>query len=134
MPAPLGDRLLAGANVGQVADTIVDLWQEIDRALAPIVGHRGVAALYNRGLALTTVAHPWLASASSGGLSAVDPSALKATLLQQTAVQAAIGGSALFETFRDLLTSLVGAALTERLLRAVWTPSSGAAPAQDHKS
>ena len=133
-PAPLGDRLIAGSDIGQVADTIVGLWQEIDQALSPIVGHRGVAALYNRSLKLTAVAHPWLASASSGMLAAVDPSALKAALLQQTVAQAAAGGSALFETFRDLLASLVGTALTERLLRSVWTPSSGASPAQDHSS
>jgi hypothetical protein len=133
-PAPLGHRLQAGADVGQVAETILALWQEIDQALTPIVGHRGVAALYNRSLKLTAVAHPWLASASSAVLAAMDPSALKAALLQQTATQAAAGGSALFETFRELLASLVGAALTERLLRSVWTPSSGVPPAQDHSS
>lgn len=131
-PAPLGHRLQAGADVGQVADTIVALWQEIDQALTPIVGQRGVAALYNRSLKLTAAAHPWLANAPSGVLAAMDPSALKAALLQQSAAQAAAGGSALFETFRELLASLVGTALTERLLRSVWTPSSGASPAQDH--
>jgi hypothetical protein len=132
--APLGDRLSAGTDVGQVADTILTVWQEIDRALGPIVGDRGVAAMYNRSLKLTAVAHPWLASASPDMLAAVDLPALKAALLQQTAAQAAAGGSALFETFRELLASLVGAALTERLLRSVWTPSSGASPAQDPSS
>lgn len=131
-PAPLGHRLGADADVGQVVDTILAVWQEIDLALAPIVGHRGVAALYNCSLKLAAVAHLWLAGASSGMLAAFDPPALKAALVQQTAAQAAAGGNALFETFRDLLASLVGAALTERLLRSVWTPSSGAAPAQDH--
>jgi hypothetical protein len=133
-PAPLGHRLTAGADIGQVAETILALWQEIEQALAPIVGRRGVAALYNRSLKLTAVAHPWLASAPSGVLASMDPSALKAALLQQTAAQAAAGGSALFETFRELLASLVGAALTERLLQALWTPSSGASPAQDQSS
>jgi hypothetical protein len=131
-PAPLGARLSAGADIGLVADTILGLWQELDQALSPIVGTRGVAALYNRSLQLTTPAHPWLPSASSGVLAAIDLSALKAALLRQTAARAAAGGSALFETFRELLSSLVGSALTERLLRSVWTPSSGASPAQDH--
>jgi hypothetical protein len=131
-PAPLGHRLDAGAEVGQVADATLAVWQEIDQALSPIVGTRGVAALYNRSLKLTAAAHPWLAGTSSSTLNAVDPAVLKAALLQQTAVQAAAGGGALFETFRELLASLVGAALTERLLRSVWTPSSGASPAQDH--
>jgi hypothetical protein len=133
-PAPLGHRLVAGADVGQVADTIVGLWHEIDQALNPIVGHRGVAALYHRSLKLAAAAHPWLAGAAPGMLAAVDLPALKAALVQQTAAQAAAGGSALFETFHELLASLVGAGLTERLLRSVWTPSSGASPAQDPSS
>jgi secreted protein with Ig-like and vWFA domain len=120
--------------VGLLADTILGLWQEIDQALSPIVGSRGVAALYNRSLQLTTVAHPWLPSAASGVLAAIDLAALKAALLRQTAARAAAGGSALLETFRELLASLVGTALTERLLRSVWTPTSGASPAQDHSS
>jgi hypothetical protein len=130
-PAPLGHRLDAGADVRQVADTILAVWHEIDRALAPIVGHRGVVALYHRSLKLAAASHPWLAGAAPGMLAAADLPALKAALVQQTAAQAATGGSALFETFHELLASLVGAGLTERLLRSVWTPSSGASPAQD---
>jgi hypothetical protein len=131
-PALLGDRLIAEADVGVVADTILNVWQQIDQALSPIVGTRGVAALYNRSVRLTAVEHPWLPDASSGVLAAIDLSALKAALLRQSAESAAAGGNALFQTFRELLASLVGAALTERLLRSVWTPSSGASPAQDH--
>jgi acetyl-CoA acetyltransferase len=44
-PAPLGDRVADDASAGQIADAIVALWQEIDQALHPIIGHRGVAAL-----------------------------------------------------------------------------------------
>jgi hypothetical protein len=133
-PAPLGQRLVVGADVAQVTDTILAVWQEIDQALSPIVGHRGVAALYSRSLKLTAVAHPWLASAASDVLAAIDPTVLRAALLQQTAAQAAAGGDALFATFHRLLASLVGTALTERLLRSVWPPSSGASPAQDPSS
>jgi hypothetical protein len=133
-PAPLGSRVASDANVAEVAEAVLAVWHEIDQALSPIIGQRGVAALYNRSLKLASASHPWLASGHSGVFGAIDPSALKSALMQQTAAQAGDGGCALFETFRELLASLVGASLAERLLRSVWTLSSGASPAQDHSS
>lgn len=132
--APLADWLRDGANTEQVADAVVSIWTEIDRALYPIIGHRGVAALYNRSLSLTAVAHPWLGIGHQGVLAAVDPSALKAALRQQSAAEATAGGNALFQSFQALLASLVGPSLTNRLLRPVWAHSSGASPAQDTSS
>ena len=52
-PAPLADLVSDGADAEQLADAIVAMWLEIDQALHPIIGHRGVAALYNRSLHLT---------------------------------------------------------------------------------
>jgi hypothetical protein len=62
---------------------------------------------------------------------AIDPSGLRSALVQQAAAEAAAGGSALFDSFHELLASLIGAALTDRLLRSVWTRTSGDSPAQD---
>jgi hypothetical protein len=133
-PAPLGGRVPDGAHAGQVADAVVALWREIDQALHPIIGHRGVAALYERSLRLTAAAYPWLALEQRGMPAAVDAAALHAALVQQAGAQAAAGGNALFHSFHQLLASLVGASLTERLLRSVWDHSPGAAPAQDTSS
>jgi hypothetical protein len=69
-----------------------------------------------------------------GATAAVDPSALKAALEQQAAEEAAAGGLALFQSFHDLLASLIGASLTGRLLQSVWARSAGASPAQDTSS
>jgi hypothetical protein len=93
-----------------------------------------VAALYNRSLHLTAAAYPWVAIGHQGATAAVDPSALKAALEQQAAAEAAAGGLALFQSFHDLLASLVGASLTGRLLQSVWARSAGASPAQDTSS
>jgi hypothetical protein len=123
-----------GADAEQVADAIVAIWLDIDQALNPIIGHRGVAALYNRTLHLTAVAYPWLAVDQPAVPAAVDPAALRAALVQQTVAAAAAGGNALFQTFHELLASLVGASLTDRLLRSVWTHSSPGSPAQDTSS
>ena len=130
-PAPLADRVSDGADAEQVADAIVAIWLEIDQALHPIIGHRGVAALYNRSLHLTAVAYPWLAIDQPAVPAAVDPAGLRSALVQQAAAEAAAGGSALFLRFHELLASLVGPSLTERLLRSVWTHPSDTSPAQD---
>jgi hypothetical protein len=133
-PAPLADRVSDGADAEQVADAIAAIWLEIDQALHPIMGQRGVAALYNRSLHLAAVDYPWLAIDQPAFPAAVDPSALKSALVRQTAAEAAAGGSALFHTFHELLASLVGASLTERLLRSVWTHPSPGSPVQDTSS
>ncbi|MDO8420212.1 MAG: hypothetical protein Q7S90_09260 [Rubrivivax sp.] len=130
-PPPLAGRLVGGENVGQVADTIVALWLEIDQALHPIIGHRGVAALYNRSLKLTGAAYPWLAASHQHLLTAADLAALRTALVQREAGDAAASGSALFHTFHDLLASLVGASLTTQLLGSVWARPAVASPAQD---
>lgn len=131
---PLRDRVPEGASVGEVADAIAAIWLEIERELHPVIGHRGVAALYNRSLKLTIAAYPCLAPGYQGALDAVDPAALKAALMQQTAAEAAAAGDALFLAFHALLESLVGSSLTNRLLRSVWDQSSGVSPTQDSNS
>ncbi len=133
-PAPLADRVSDGADAEEVAGAIVAVWQEIDQALRPIIGHRGVAALYSRSLSLTAAGYPWLAIDQPATPAAIDPSGLRAALVQQAAAEAAAGGSALFHSFHELLASLVGPSLTERLLRSVWTHPSGTSPTQDTSS
>ena len=129
--APLAHRVAQDADAAQIAEAAVSIWQEIDAALTPIIGQRGVAALYRRSLYITAATHPWLAGTHEGAQTAMDFAALKSVLAQQSGANAATGGSALFQTFHELLTSLVGPSLTERLLRSVWTNSSSGPPAQD---
>jgi len=130
-PPPLAGRLTDGESAQDVADTVVDLWLQIDQALHPIIGRRGVTALYNRSLKLTGVRYPWLLVGHQHLLATVDVTVLRARLAQQAGAEAAAGGSALFQTFHELLASLVGAALTNQLLGSVWARPAGALPAQD---
>jgi len=114
-----------------IADTMVWAWRDINVVLVPIVGERGVAALHNRSLHLTGKAFPWLA-APPGGLEAiVDLDALHALLTLQGTEAATDGGNALLRTFHDLLSTLIGLSLTERLLFPVWEKYLNAPPAQD---
>jgi len=114
-----------------VAEAVGAIWLEIDHALHPVFGHRGVAALYSRSLSLAASTYPWLKPGYKSALFAIDPGALKAVLAKQTPAEATAAGSALFQSFHDLLASLVGDSLTDRLLRSVWDLPLGPSPAQD---
>ncbi|MFM9915542.1 MAG: hypothetical protein ACKVOX_07020 [Rhizobacter sp.] len=118
--APLAHRIQADAQASQIADAIEATWLEIDEALAPIVGQRGLVALYKRSLYLTASAHPWLGGLQDGMQSTMDLDGLKSVVSQQSSAHAAAGGCDLFSAFHGLLESMVGPSLTERLLRSVW--------------
>lgn len=129
---PLAHRAGAGAGAMQVAQAVGAVWQEIDLVLRPIIGPGGVLALLQRSVHLTAVQHPWLRAGLDGdGLAGADAAALTAVLARQDAAQALACGNALLTTFHGLLTSLIGASLTERLLRPVWGTPPMSAPAQD---
>jgi len=128
----VAQRAGEGADAARVADTHVALWEQVALALAPIIGQRGVAALYARSLYLSAAAHPWL-GVPADPQGAMDLAALKPVIARQTSADATAGAVAVLQTFNTLLTSLIGASLTERLLDAVWahrSPSSGTS-AQD---
>lgn len=124
-------RLPEDASVELIAGVVTDIWTEIERVLQPIVGHRGVAALYHRSLRVTTAARPWLSPAYPGLLADIDLDALRAALVAQTPAEASAGALDQLEAFCTLLASLVGASLTARLLAPVWAPSEGEPPAQE---
>ena len=119
-----------GETAAQIADTAVQTWHEIHIALSPVIGPRGVQALHQRTLYLTRSTHPWLAS----GRETPEPddyADLRAALAQQTSAVAAAAHGALLHHFFDLLTSLIGGSLTERLLRSVWDRLPSGDAAQD---
>lgn len=120
-----------GADAAQVADLSVSTWRKVDAALSPVIGQRGVAALYKRSLYLTRAAHPCLAAVYEGALGPGEFAGLHAALAGQSSSDAAAANGALLQTFHDLLANLIGASLTGQLLRPVLTqlapdnPSSG---------
>jgi len=144
----LADRIPAPRDSAQIAEAVYAIWQDIETALHPIIGHGGVAALYSRSLSKVALVYPWLDQARLGQhgqgqhgqqdqhekkslLSATDPLDLKAVLAKQDAQQAAAAGAELFRTFRELLASLIGPSLTDRLLHSVWSKTAGPSSAQE---
>lgn len=118
-------------DTGLIATGLVSLWQEINTVLYPIIGQRGVAALYRRSLSLSARTYPWLASSHQGAQASIDLTHFKSLLIHQQAADLIAGGALLLNTFHELLVSLVGPSLTERLLRSVGSNLFNGPPAQD---
>ena len=134
--APLANRVRADAEASQVAEAVEAIWLEIDAALTPIVGQRGLVALYKRSLYVAATVHPWLDGLQEGVPPAMDLARIRTAFARQTGAAAVAGGCAMFHAIHDLLESMVGPSLTERLLRPVWalSPHGPAAHAQDTTS
>ena len=103
----------------QVADATIAVWYDITTALKPIIGRQGLAALYDRSVALTARIYPWLADSSAGDNHSVDLDGLQTVIARQSIDEAAAGSSELLQTFYDVLVSLIGPALCEQLLVSV---------------
>lgn len=121
-----------GGTIAQIAAAIASAWTQIEAALTPIIGERGVAALHERSLYLTRVNHPWLAAVPASTETRMDLTALNSVLAKQKSAAAAAGGGAHLQAFYELLCSLIGGSLTERLLCSTWSSSFTGRAAQDH--
>jgi hypothetical protein len=127
---PLSQRLELATRAGSEAPPIdrlfASVWQQLEAALTPIIGTRGMAALLGRSLHLSVAQHALLSLPPD-----TKPTALADAVAQALArhpdEHALAAGDALLQTFRVLLASLVGVSLTDRLLLSVWAapePSS----------
>jgi len=108
------------------------IWDRIAAALSPIVGQAGVSALYNRSLSLVLGEYAFLAPVDrdiSHGFGSLD-----AALSRQPAPLAGAAAAALLRQFHVLLTKLIGAGLTERLLQPVRDQTSHGDAGQDSLS
>jgi hypothetical protein len=121
--APLAYRISESSTAAEIAAACGDIWLELEGVLSPIIGARGLTALGQRSLHLVSAQFPWLAARWPVGTAALDSALLVSLLAPRSSDDAAAAGAAFFETFHELLASLIGASLTERLLRTVWGPS-----------
>jgi hypothetical protein len=123
--------LAIDANAERVADAAALTWREIHAVLSPVIGAGGVGALYQRSLHLSRGPYPWLAAVREDPQHPGEFPVLQLVLSQQTTRDVAAANDALLHTFFDLLTSLIGVSLTERLLRSVRSLPAGAPATQD---
>jgi hypothetical protein len=114
-------------------DGAVAAWEAVDATLSPIIGHKGVAALFRRSAHLIAADYPWLVQLQeslpkAGGLAF---QTMRAALAQQAAGDVTRANRLLLQTFREQLIRLIGEALTERLLRPVWVAVFPNEPVQE---
>ena len=132
--ASLAHRAGPNADTAKTAQAIVSTLQDMDTALTPIIGQKGVAALYRRSLHLCASTHPSLAGTCDKMQAGMDLTALPPVLVEQSEADALFFGEVFLTTFYELLTTLIGPSLTARLLRGVWEPSLSDTPSQENSS
>ena len=126
--------LTTASRSEDVEEGAVTVWLSVRAALEPIIGPRGVAALYSRSVHLTSAEHPWLAEVPSSPSSAMDLPALRASLERRDVPDGSAACIALISTFCGTLASLVGDSLVERLLTVPPPPSTDTGESRDGTS
>lgn len=121
----------SGADASHVALAVVSTWTEIKQTIEPVVGARGVAALYERSLYLVRPEHPWLVPVPQSAEIEMNLESLEAVLMQQDSATAAAGGTAHLQKFYEVLSSLIGLSLSDGLLRFIWEKSTNGSTALD---
>ena len=120
-----------GAGAAQISEALLATLSSAQQALTPIIGARGVSALYQRALHLTGKTHPALGALSAGAIATMDLVALRAALDPLDGAAAAAAGDALVDNLREVLASLIGASLTGHLLGPVSAEPTRGDAAQD---
>jgi len=118
--AALAHRVGSLVDNFQIADAIISMFEDIDATLTPIIGPKGVAALYRRSLFLCTSTHPDYAERYKGLAAAMNLTQLRSLLSEQEKPDAVMFGEQLLKTFYELLATLIGRSLAARLLLDVW--------------
>jgi hypothetical protein len=116
----LGEHAGSLPDTKAICDATAATWRLVEAQLVPVIGTRGLDVLFKRALHQTTSAFPWLATAvDRGGRAGLLPSLIACLATQRTAA-ATEAASALLLAFAELLATLIGESLTERLLGPVW--------------
>ncbi|MDY0747557.1 hypothetical protein SNE35_23845 [Paucibacter sp. R3-3] len=128
---PLARRVGGNSDSLTVAQAFAEIWGEIEASLHPILGRRGLTALFRRSAHVSAPQCAFLAILAEGEMDLVARDELVSVFCSQTADTALDGGSLLLNSFRELLSTLIGAGLTERLLQSVWSSPTSGPSAQD---
>jgi hypothetical protein len=105
---------------GAIAEAALGLTREVAGCLAPLIGSRGVDALVSRSLQLTVPVFPWLGLTGEPGDGMGSLANVKARLEVRDPMAVTEASVALLVTFTDLLVTMIGASLTDRLLGPIW--------------
>jgi hypothetical protein len=116
----LAHRAGSAADASAIAEATASTWRQVAALLTPVIGAQGVDVIFRRALSLTSKAFPCLAFGEEHGDSAALLVSLKVHLASRDTATAAEAGCTLMVTFIELLTTLIGESLIERLVSPVW--------------
>ena len=117
------------ANSGAVAAAAVQAWIRAASQLTPLVGLEGMRALYARSMDLARRIHPWLPPADIATSHAKSLAELRQSLEGREAAEATEAIATVLTNLIELLATMIGKALTNRLFDAAWGPG---VPDQDN--
>ena len=119
-------RSAAGnADAHAMADAAVESWDALLQQLAPLIGDKGVRALYSRSVHLGAATYPWLAGLPKSAPPAPVLAELRSALDARPAAEVQATCAALITTFTNVLATLIGETLTDRLLASAWPEVPG---------
>ena len=107
-----------------IAEATLSTWLLVATQLTPVIGVRGVDALFVRSLHITSKTFPWLTTVGHDESGYARLASLRARLVERELADAAEASYTLLATFTEMLASLIGESLTERLLEPVWASPS----------
>lgn len=113
------------SDASAIAEATINTCLQVSARLAPVIGTRGVDALFSRSVNVTSKTFRWLTMAGNDGNSTALLARIKVCLAGQESTVAAEASYALLVTFIELLATLIGESLTDRLLAPVWIPRLG---------
>ena len=108
-------------DAGVVAAAAIAVWRQMADRLTLVIGAQGVDVLFRRALLLTRRVFGWLAAVKNDEDADALQESLRRCLASQEVAVAMEASAALLNNFINLLASLIGEALTARLLEPVWT-------------
>lgn len=121
-------RAESADDANALARATIDTWREVTAQAAPVIGAGGVDVLLSRAIHQTGSVFPWLAAAADDRPGSALLATLQARFAGQDRAAIEAASAALLLNFAELLATLIGESLTDRLLGSVWTratPASG---------
>lgn len=120
LPRHLLIQSLVAPHAEKFADDAVKLWDLLATQLVLTIGERGFSSIYARSVFICHASYPWLKGSALSPYGKHRFAELKNSLQGQRPEDAGAANRLLLITFTDILASLIGELLTERILRSAW--------------
>lgn len=113
-------------DASALAQATIDSWRDLISQLAPVIGTGGVKALFGRAVLQASANYPWLAIPVEEGPEAALLITLESRFAGEERATAEKAIATVLLNFVELLSTLIGESLTDRLLGPAWAPPTPA--------